>query len=166
MQIVGYILVCRSYSFVCTLHHLIIIIVQTYLKTLNIKCLSDIFCLVWVRLSIFSQLSIIYDIRGCVFSVYPFPLWWLREYMYTVYTLSCYHHQIGCMSYYPLFRVRSWNNGMHCMSLYILIVWSQQFIVVCNPMCHHGTSSSLVQVMACQEFKSLWLSNAKWHHKT
>ena len=25
------------------------------------------------------------------------------------------------MNYYPLFRVRSWNNGMHCMFLYILI---------------------------------------------
>ena len=30
--------------------------------------------------------------RGCVFSVYPLPLWWLREY---IYTLSYYHHQIG-----------------------------------------------------------------------
>ena len=44
-----------------------------------IKCLSDIFCRVWVRLSIFSQSSII-QYMGCVFSVYPFPLWWLREY--------------------------------------------------------------------------------------
>ena len=25
------------------------------------------------------------------------------------------------MNYYPLFRVRSWNNGMHCMSFYILM---------------------------------------------
>ena len=30
------ILACRSYSFVCTVHHLIIIIVQTYLKALNL----------------------------------------------------------------------------------------------------------------------------------
>ena len=36
-----------------------------------------------------------------------------------MYTLSYYHHQIG--SFYPLFRIRSWNNGMRCMSLYILI---------------------------------------------
>ena len=35
VQIVGYVLACISYSFVCTVHHLIIIIVQTYLKTLN-----------------------------------------------------------------------------------------------------------------------------------
>ena len=31
-----------------------------------------------------------------------------------------YHHQIGSMNYYPLFRVRSWNNGVRCMSFYIL----------------------------------------------
>ena len=35
---------------------------------------------VWMRLSIFSQLSL-YNIWGCVFSVYPSPLWWLREYI-------------------------------------------------------------------------------------
>ena len=38
-----------------------------------------------------------------------------------IYTLSYYHHhQIGSMNYYPLFRVRSWNNGVRCMSFYIL----------------------------------------------
>ena len=52
-----------------------------------------------------------------MFSVYPIPSWWLREYI----ALSYYHHQIGSMNYHPLFRVRSWNNGMRCMSLYILI---------------------------------------------
>ena len=36
-----------------------------------------------------------------------------------IYTLS-YYHQIGNMNYYPLFRVRSWNNGVLCMSFYIL----------------------------------------------
>ena len=36
VQIIGHVLSWRSYSFVCTLHHLIIIIVQTYLKTLNL----------------------------------------------------------------------------------------------------------------------------------
>ena len=37
-----------------------------------------------------------------------------------IYTLSYYHHQIGSMNYYPLFRVRLWNNGVRCMSFYIL----------------------------------------------
>ena len=40
------------------------------------------------------------------------------------YTLSYYHHhQIGSMNYHPLFRVRSWNNGMRCMSLYIRMLY-------------------------------------------
>ena len=34
-------------------------------------------------------------------------------------TLSYYHHQIGNMTHLPLFRVRSWNNGMHSMPFYI-----------------------------------------------
>ena len=34
---------------------------------------------VWVRLSIFSQLSIIQYMGLCVFGL-PIPLWWLREY--------------------------------------------------------------------------------------
>ena len=59
-----------------------------------------------------------------MFSAYPFLLWWLREY---IYTLSYYHHQIGSMDYYPLFRVRSWNNGVRCMSFYILMVHSYMF---------------------------------------
>ena len=38
-----------------------------------------------------------------------------------IHTLSYYHHQIGSMNYYLLFRVRSWNNGMRFISFYILI---------------------------------------------
>ena len=70
---------------------------------------------VWVRLSIFSQLSIIQYMGLFVFSL-PISLVMIE----IIYTLSCYHHQIGSMNYYPLFRVRSWNNGMRCVSLYIL----------------------------------------------
>ena len=36
VQIVGYVLDCRSYSSVCTLHHLNTIIIQTYSETLNL----------------------------------------------------------------------------------------------------------------------------------
>ena len=71
--------------------------------------LSPLLCsLWWVQ---------IVNIWGCMFSVYPIPSWWLREYI----AWSYYYHQIGSMNYYPLFRVRSWNNGMRCMSLYILL---------------------------------------------
>ena len=63
---------------------------------------------VWVRLSLFSQLSIIQNMGLCVFSL-PISLVMIER----IYTLSYCHHQIGSM-----FRVRSWNNGMRCMSLY------------------------------------------------
>ena len=36
VQIIRFVLSWRSYSFVCPSHHLLIIIVQTYLKTLNL----------------------------------------------------------------------------------------------------------------------------------
>ena len=58
---------------------------------------------VWVRFSIFSQLSIMPYMGLCVFSL-PIPL-----------------VMIESMNYSQLFGVRSWNNGMRSMSLYILI---------------------------------------------
>ena len=71
---------------------------------------------VWVRLSIFSQLSIMQYVGRCVFRL---PIFFDWENMYT---LCYYQHQIGSMNYYPLFRVRSWSNGMRCMSVYIVIL--------------------------------------------
>ena len=71
---------------------------------------------VWVRLSIFSQLSIIQYMGAVCFQFTHF----ICDDWDNIYTLSYYHHQIGSMNYYPLFRVRSWNNAMRCMSFYIL----------------------------------------------
>ena len=63
-------MVWRSQLFVCTLHYLIIIIMQTYLKVL--KCLSGTFCpSVCLRLSQFSQLSFIQYMGLCAF------IWWI-----------------------------------------------------------------------------------------
>ena len=106
---------------------------------------------VWVRLSILSQLSVVHmglclpislmmteriytSIQFQFKTVYcqvnttntcstlptnnSFSRQWGLD---TCWCLSYYHHQIGNMNYNPLFRVRSWNNGMRCMSLYILI---------------------------------------------
>ena len=77
---------------------------------------------VWVRLSIVSQLSIIQYMGLCVFSL-PNSLMMIEM----IYTLSYYHHQIGSMNYYPMFRSRSWNNGMRCMSIFLLYhFWDSQ----------------------------------------
>ena len=86
-----------------------------------IKCLSDIFCRV-CEWDIFSQLSIIQYMGLCVFSL-PISLVMIEM----IYTLSYYHHQIGSMNYYPLFRARSWNNGMRCVSIFLLYYfWNSQ----------------------------------------
>ena len=61
------------------------------------------FSSVWVRLSIFSQLSIVQYVGLCVFQFTHF----LFDDWENIYTLSYYQHQIGSMNYYPLFRVRS-----------------------------------------------------------
>ena len=63
--------------------------------------------------------------RGCVFSVYPFPLWWLREYIHFV-LLSSSNRNYELL---PLFRVRSRNNGMRCMSFYILTQHGMMWIL-------------------------------------
>ena len=70
---------------------------------------------VWVRLSIFSLLSIIQYMGLCVLSL-PVSLVMIER----IYTLCYYHHQIWSMNYHPLFRVMSWNYGVRYMSLYIL----------------------------------------------
>ena len=69
VQIVGYVLACSSYLFVCTSHHLIFITYQSYLKTLNLINVRYIYFVECVRLSIFSKLSIIQYMGLCVFSL-------------------------------------------------------------------------------------------------
>ena len=119
VQIVWYVLAWRSYSFICILHHLIIIIVQTYLKTLNLWNACQIYFVVCVSGTRHILSVIHYTIRGAVcFQFTHFPC----DHFENIYTLSYYHdHQIGSMKYYPLFRVRSWNNGVRCMSFCILL---------------------------------------------
>ena len=134
----------RSYSVFDILLPTIIIIIQECSQALKIcKCtwslscgvvlnmLSSLCTFIWkhwtykmpvryilssvsVRLSIFSHLFIILYMGLCVFSL-PISLVMIER----IYTLSYYHHQIGSMNYYPLFMAMSWNNGMHCLSIFL-----------------------------------------------
>ena len=129
VQMVGYVFPWRSYSFIFTLHHLIIIIVQTYLKTLNLANVCQIYFVECVS-KIRHILSVIhYTICGAVcfqFTHFPCDDW------DNIYTLSYYHHQIGNMNYYLFFRVRSWNNGVRCMSFCILMTqYNKQVEATC-----------------------------------
>ena len=83
VQIMGYIMACRSNSYVCILHNLIIIML-TYFNALDISNVSQIY-FVECGSRIKSVLSIVfYAIYGTVFSVYPFLLWWLWKYVYFI----------------------------------------------------------------------------------
>ena len=69
----------KSYSFVYTLHYLITITIQTYMKehitvcqVYSVECVSKIKSILFI---------IFYAVYGlCVFSL-PIPLWWMWEYM-------------------------------------------------------------------------------------
>ena len=121
VQIVGYVLACRSCSFDCTWHHLIIVILQTYLKTLNLWNACQIYFVECVSKIQHNFSVIYYTIYGAVcfqFTNSPCDDW---ENIHFVLSSSSNRNY---MNYYPLFRVRSWNNGMRCMSLYILMTSS------------------------------------------
>ena len=70
---------------------------------------------VWVTLSIFSQLSIIQSVGLCVFSL-PISFVMIER----IYMLCLIIIKSEAWTITHCFRVRSWNNGMRCMSFYIL----------------------------------------------
>ena len=94
-------------------------------------------------------------------------------------TWSYYHNQIGRMTHLPLFRVRSWNNGIRCMSLNILIfihnrhwVWVQyiyrqleilmKYTWICvKERCHLTT----IHVLCILTFKAYSLTVSYISHK-
>ena len=79
---------------------------------------------VWVRLSIFSQLSII-QYMGCVFSVYPLPLWWLKEYI---------------LSLIIIIKSDVWTI-IHCLGLgHKTMVCAVCLYILMMTMCHWNTS--------------------------
>ena len=93
-------------------------IMQTYLDVLNCWYACQIYCLECVRLSHFSQITF-HAIYGAVCIE-------LTRFSYddceNTRTWSYHHHQIACMTHLPLSRIRSWNNGMRCMSFCIRII--------------------------------------------
>ena len=130
----------------CFLHHILSLIAytfrenrlvdRTHLFVQNTISLSSLCKLIWRHWTY--KMPVIYFVK-CVgkikhiLSVIHYTICGAVCFQFTqfscddwenIYTLSYYHHQIGSMNYYPLFRARSWNNGVCYMSLYILIlIW-------------------------------------------
>ena len=116
-----------------------------------IKCLSDTFFRVCKIKHILSVIH--YTICGAVcFQFTNFPCYDWNN----IYSLSYYHHQIGNMNYHLLFRVRSCNNGVRCMSFYILRYlkynYKSLFPVHCIAYFKMGTSL----ISRSMEFQETW----------
>ena len=130
---------------------------------------------VCLRLRQFFLLSFIQYMGLCVFSLPNSPVMIVR-----MCTLSYYHHQTGSMNHKPLFRVRSWNNGMRCMSYYVLsnetnkqtnsisIANALEMLQSCTkPLisyyfmrCHLWDTQKIFDIF----INSLWPNDAIWHH--
>ena len=80
---------------------------------------------VWVRLSIFSLLSIIQYVGLYVFRL-PISLVMI-EIIYILCLIIIIKSEVWTI-YYPLFRVRSLSNGVRSMSFYILITCYDQYV--------------------------------------
>ena len=74
------------YLYITPSHHLHCANLSEDIKL--IKCLSDIFCRVCDWDKAYSRSYPLYNTWGCVISVYSFPLWWLRKYIYFVFLSS------------------------------------------------------------------------------
>ena len=109
----------RIRLFVQSVHHLIIIIVQTYLKALNIQNTCQIYFVECVS-KIKHILSLIhYTICGAVcfqFTHFSCDDW---DNIYILCLIIIIKSEVWTITHF--FRVRSWNNGVRCMSFYILI---------------------------------------------
>ena len=110
-----------------------------------IKCLSDIFCRVCKIKHIPSAIH--YTICGAV--CFQF-IYFLCDDWDNLYTLSYYRHEIGSINYYPLFRVRSWNNGMRCMFSTFLLT----SFVLCFRLYHQRRN--LKKKWQCQTSEKDW----------
>ena len=75
----------KLYSFICTLHYLITIIIQSWLKVLNTKNASQIYSIKCVsKIKLMILIIILCNIWGCVFLGYQFLWWGLWEYAYLI----------------------------------------------------------------------------------
>ena len=112
-QIIQYIMARWSYSFLCTLHYLIIIIIQTICRYGTSKMLVS-YILSSACLSHLCQLS--YAVYGDVYMRLTHVSCDDFEDTCTLY----YRHQIGSMNHSPLFRAGAWNSGTYDVCLCML----------------------------------------------
>ena len=118
-----------SNSFSCTLHYLIIIIMQWriwmhWTSKMLVRCIQ-------------SSVSKFMSILAIVFhATYVAVCIQFTHFSYDDCQNTCtwfyYHNQIGSMTHLPLSRVRSWNNGI-LVSLYVFLYSFYIVVSICRP---------------------------------
>ena len=127
-RMIAYIMARGSHSFVCTLNHITIFLMQTYMKVLNLynACqVHSVECVSKIKPIPSSNFHAIFEalcIQLTRFSCYN----WDNKC-----TFSYYNYQIESMNRLPLCGVRLWSNGMRCMSFYVRmdLLWYPSYIL-------------------------------------
>ena len=119
-QIIEYIVPWWAYTVICTLHCLIIIIMQTYLKVLNCWNSCQIYSVtsVCLRLGRFSQLYFMQYMGLCVFSLSTSLTVIVRTPVLDL--IIIIKSEVWYICHCLWVRLR--NHGTRCMSFYILIL--------------------------------------------
>ena len=119
-QIIGYV-IAQWLFFVCLLfmlphhhHYAGRRIWKYWTSKIVVRYIRSSVC---IKSSQFSQLYFMQYMGLFVYSACQFLLWWLWGYMYLI-LFSSSNRKHGPLL---LFRVRSWNSSMRCMSFYFLI---------------------------------------------
>ena len=141
-QIIEYIMAWCSHTVIYTLHDLIAIIIQIYLKVLNCQSACQIYSVSIVR-------SVISTIFHAIYGTVCIQLTHLSyDDCENTCTWSYFQHQVGSLTYLQLLRVRSWNNVVRCMSFYIpmysCFIVLVVFLVIVQ-------SSELISVWFCEK---------------
>ena len=98
-----------------------------------------------------------------IYKTTSYPERYLVTCIYTVdfqLFIICLIIKYGSMNYYPLFGVRSWNNGMCCMYFYILIYHHQILLFIDINTCNFTHCDQLMQpgtTARSQHWVKLWL---------
>ena len=96
--------------FVWTLQHILIFSVRLSEDTEITKFPSNLFCRVCEWDKAYSLSYPLYNIWGCVFSVYPLSLWWLRliytlSYFLISFFISAHFHQVWSLRIITFFQL-------------------------------------------------------------
>ena len=97
----------------------------------------------WTLLLLYLSSWMILLFRLINISMYDFALIWNWNYALLFYSLLNFQCHLY---YYPLFRVRIWNNGVRCMVFFAFFLWISWNKFVCSSTITHSSNLWLIKV--------------------